>query len=306
MTISAVSPSVSLIVGTYGRDGTQLEPMLQALLHQSDRDFDVIIVDQNRDDRVVGALDAARTRGLNIRHVRSREPNLSLARNIGLEHARGAIVGYPDDDCWYEPSVIAEIRRLFASGTDVEGVVGRWFDNVAAPGRAPYRFDCEAWRRFRGGDAPSFTLFFKAVSVRAHGGFDVRLGTGRWFGASEETDLILRMLARGARIEHTPNAVIHHPFSAEPPLNIAQLKRARSYGRGIGALYAKHKLPLWVRLRGVAAPFALALKTRKPHEALVLAGATALGRLEGAVRWPLLYGRDGGTGAASTGQVSGT
>ena len=283
---------VSLVVATYGR-GSELGPLMDALVAQTDRAFEVIVVDQNRDDRVVPVIEAARAAGLAISHVRQPEANLSLARNGGLQHARGSIVAFPDDDCWYEPDVIARVRERFGADRAIDGVVARWVEAEPQGPRPAHRLSSDAWRQFRGGDATSFTLFFKPERVRALGGFDTRLGTGQWFGSGEETDLVMRMLAAGDRVEHVPDARIHHWFSDVLPLSWANWRRSRSYGRGTGALYAKHRLSAWVMLRGLVAPFLHAVKLPRPLDALALAGAKTLGRLEGCVLWAITHGRTG-------------
>jgi hypothetical protein len=138
-------------------------------------------------------------------------------------------------------------------------------------------------RRFRGGNLASITLFLRTEAVRAAGGFDVEIGVGRWYGAGEETDLVLSLLARGCRMKRAPDVIVHHPRgpAATPALATAwRQERARS--RGTGALYAKHRLPPWVIARGLVAPLAA-----RPGPALAVGTAQTIGRLEGLVGWHL-------------------
>src|SRR5271156_3083099 len=91
-------PAVSLVMCTYGRTDCIIR-LVCSLETQTSSDFELIIVDQNPP----GALDAIIARAsqkLQVRYVRS-EPGLSRARNVGIKHHRGAIVAFPDDDCWY-------------------------------------------------------------------------------------------------------------------------------------------------------------------------------------------------------------
>lgn len=288
---------VSLVVGTLGRSD-EVAVLFRSLAAQTDRAFEIIVVDQNTDERLAAVIAAARGLGLAITHLRQPEPNLSAARNLGLANARGDCIGFPDDDCWYEPDMIAAVRRAFSDHPGLAGVVARWEELEGDRVTVPYRLDNAAWRRFRGGNAASITLFFATSAIRNAGGFDVRLGAGRWFGCGEETDLVLHMLASGAYLRHEPTARVHHPVSVLPQLSARQLSRQRAYGRGMGALYVKHGLSSWVRVRGVLAPCVFALKQSPRGASLALAAAMSLGRFEGMWRWWRVYGREAGRRSA--------
>jgi glycosyltransferase involved in cell wall biosynthesis len=290
---------ISLVVATYGR-GKELQPLMTSLAMQTDRRFEVIVVDQNADDRIDSVVEVARGSGLTVYHLHLDTPGLSSARNLGTALALGSIVAYPDDDCWYEPDVLARVRAAFEATPDATGIVGRWVEVEVDGPRPAHRLSYDAWSRFRGGYAASITLFFRLERLQAFGGFDPRLGAGRWYGSSEETDLLLRMLQADERIEHAPDIQIHHPIAHAPSRNRASLKRARAYGRGIGALYSRHRLSAWVKLRGLTAPLLQAMRAPRPFDALAIATATILGRVEGLVRWSLIDGRNKSPVAATT------
>lgn len=281
---AAADPHFSLIVGTYMRS-TEMEPMLRSLLAQTDLGFELIVVDQNPDDRLVPLLSPLREAGVTVKHLRLARPGLSSARNVGLAHAQGAIVAFPDDDCWYEPHVIERARAFFADTPDADGLLARWVEYDPDRRREEGPLSVEAWRRFQGGTAVSFALFFRIGRVRAVGGFCEDLGVGRYFGAGEEDDLILRLLAAGCRIEHRSGIHIHHFHAAAPQLSARQLRRNRSYGRGTGAVLAKNRLPAWVIGRGLVGPLYRALRSPRPAQALVMEACTIWGRIEGVAGW---------------------
>src|ERR1700749_5065897 len=105
------SPRLSLVAATVGRSD-ELVRLLDSIDKQLTADVEVIIVDQNDDERVKSCLErvALRTRCI---HIHSRR-GLSLARNAGLEVASGAIVGFPDDDCWYPEGFLHRVGTWFA------------------------------------------------------------------------------------------------------------------------------------------------------------------------------------------------
>lgn len=277
----------SLVLATVGRTDDVMR-LLRSLVAQTSQDFELIIVDQNPDDRLQAHVRFARDTGLQVKHLRLDRPNLSAARNLGIGEARGDVIAFPDDDCWYEPEVVATVMTALASQADWTGVVAQWVEQAESHGGMPDELLLSAarWRRFRDGDASSISLFLRTEALRSCGGFDARLGVGQWFGAGEETDLVLGLLARGARLARCPHARVHHRH-----VPAAQVQAGMHWGqalrraRGTGALYVKHRLPLAVIVRGLLAP---AFKSMRPwvggHN-LSLGVATSAGRLQGAVAW---------------------
>jgi len=269
--------------------GRTAEPkrFLESLLAQTDRNFEVLVVDQNPDNRLVPILQAMTLRGLPLRHLRLDFPSLSNARNLGIAQAAGDLVGFPDDDCWYEEGTIAAVRQCFEVNKDADGVVGCWVEQSLARGEEPSSGNlsiCD-WRDFRGGDASSISLFFKTKLLAKVGGFDGRLGVGHWYGAAEEIDLLLRALDTGATLIHCQSARVHHMFSTEPePLSWYSCNATRRRARGTGAIYAKHKLATWTMVRGLAAPILKPLFRISP-KGIVRGGFVSLGRFEGFLRW---------------------
>ena len=86
------------VLATVGRV-QEVGAFLDSLTRQTFGDFSVVLVDQNADGRL-DALMADYANRLSIKRVAS-APGLSKARNVGLAHARGDVIGFPDDDCVY-------------------------------------------------------------------------------------------------------------------------------------------------------------------------------------------------------------
>jgi glycosyltransferase involved in cell wall biosynthesis len=280
---------LSLVMATVGRTEEVLH-MIRSLANQNDHNFELIIVDQNSDDRLALHVQTGLTQGLDIRHVRLEPPGLSAARNLGISLARYEILAFPDDDCWYESTVIGHVRNRFISEPELGGVVARWEEQAKGLGRPPFtgQLSLHEWRRFRGGEASSIALFFRRELFNELGGFDERLGVGRWYGAGEETDFLLRALASGVRLDHAPEARVHHRFSAERPgdWRIA-CRNIRRRARGTGAIYAKHQLDAYVIIRGCSAPLLRVLLKWRSFRNLAQSWFMVVGRLEGFIRWKL-------------------
>ncbi len=280
---------LSLIMATVGRT-EEVGHMIGSLANQSDPGFELIVVDQNPDDRLMLYIQAGRAQGLDIHHVRLEPPSLSAARNLGISLARHEILAFPDDDCWYETNVIENVRNRFVAEPQLGGVVARWEEQAKGLGREDLsgQLSLHAWRRFRGGEASSIALFFRRELFEALGGFDERLGVGRWYGAGEETDFLLRALTFGARFDHAPEARVHHRFSTKQHGDWrAMCRNIRNRARGTGALYAKQRLDSYVVIRGCSAPLLLALLKRRSPGDLARSWFMVIGRLEGFIRWKL-------------------
>ena len=283
----------TLVVATIGREA-ELGRLFASIAAQSERDFEVIVVDQNADERVAPLVAHLAAGGVAVRHLRQHEPNLASARNLAIAHARGAWLAFPDDDCWYEPDTLAALRRSIAPRVD--GYVGTWVEMDDPLARRAPQLDLMHWRKLRGEGAASICLFLSRALLRRLGGFDPRLGVGQWYGAGEETDLTMRALETGARLKYAPAIVVHHEApEGLPPLGRAALAAQRARARGAGAFYAKHGLSLWRWLRAVVgAP--LRLTVTEPPAGLLYGIAISLGRFEGYLRWRLreeVFGRGG-------------
>src|SRR5436190_5169595 len=179
-----------LVVATVGRTA-ELERFLASLEAQTHRDFRVLVVDQNMDDRVAPLLDG--------RAVHLRSPvGLSHARNVALPHVEADVIAFPDDDCVYPPDLL---ERVAARLANLDGVTGRepWWTTPAATLTRD-----NLWNR-----AISFTIFLRRQLVERVGAFDERLGLPS--SSAEEIDYLIRALDTGARVAYDPTLVVMHP-----------------------------------------------------------------------------------------------
>lgn len=280
--MSNSQPLVSLVLATFGRVD-DVSRLIDSLIRQTDKRFELIVADQNRDDRVLPFVTRAAEAGLQVHHLRLEVPNLSAARNAGIAQARGMWAAFPDDDCWYDTQTVAHLLEGLTRQPAWSGCVMNWEEQsrhrASPPDGAP--LDLAAWMDFKGGDASSITLVLRTSMLRDIGGFDEGMGVGQWFGAGEETDLVLRALQAGHTLGRLPQAVVHHRFHAASRPDVRRWRDALRRGRGTGALYVRHGMSLRVRLRGLLGPLWLSLQGRGGWPGLVLAIATVIGRVQG-------------------------
>lgn len=277
-------PDISLILATVGRTD-ELGRLFDSLAAQTFARFEVVVVDQNSDDRLLPHLERARYLGITVRHLKHSPPNLANARNAGIEAARGKWIGFPDDDCWYAPRLLERVVARFSRSDKPSGVIVRWVEQDEQPPTAA-DLSWERSRAFRDIPVSSITLFCHRDLFKTVGGFDGRLGVGQWFGAGEETDFALRALRAGARLTYEPLGEVHHAVNSDVPhADPVTCAAVRHRARGTGALYAKHRLPGWVILRGLAAPMLRPLLKGSFGDELALGYATLRGRLDGFIAW---------------------
>lgn len=280
----------SLILATYGRVD-EIGRLMDSLERQTFRDFELIVADQNLDQRVLPYVERARRSGWAVQHLRLAQPNLSAARNAGARAATREWMAIPDDDCWYEPDTLERVARRLSEAASVDGLAIHWQEQVhrvAPEADTPLRL--ETWRHFQGSDASSITLFLRTATVLSVGGFDERLGVGQWYGAGEETDLVLALLANGACIERLPAARVHHDFGPRPFVSLAaEFRQSRGRARGWGALCAKHRLPRSTLLKGLLGPLIWPLIRPDGLAGLVRSAGVLVGRWEGYLNWRLRF-----------------
>ncbi|MGM4982767.1 MULTISPECIES: glycosyltransferase family A protein [Rhizobium] len=277
----------SLIVCTIDRFD-QLERLFRSLAEQRYKDFEVVLVDQNADDRLSGLI--GRFSSLfAIRHIRSPK-GLSRARNNGLAAATGDYVCFPDDDCWYEADTLAAAGTLFAAHPELAIVTGRTLDAEGLASVSPTgetRRALTRWNYLKCGNSNG--IFVRRAALADIGGFDENLGVGSEspFQSGEEADFLLRALAVGKRAMFFPELIVHHD-QVTSEYGPRQVERARKYGRGFGALMRKQAFPLPYVCYRLFRPVAgwLAALARFNPDAARYKRAWLLGILEGYATWP--------------------
>jgi glycosyltransferase involved in cell wall biosynthesis len=275
----------SLVLATVGRTD-ELERFLGSLDAQTYRDYELIVVDQNPDERLAPIL-ASHVDKNPILRLRTESKGVSRARNLGLECASGDVIGFPDDDCRYPPDLLSTVARFFAEHPERDGLTGHSIDEDDKNDKISMRrFDAapgplnriNVWKR---GMAPG--IFLRRESVQGIW-FDEELGPGAGtaWGAGEDTDYLLRLLDREASLYYDPNLVVIHPPGV-PPYDTKAIRKTYAYSCGVGRVLKRHRMPLWFKAKWLIRPLGgalLSLAGLKPGEA-AFRWNTFRGRLRG-------------------------
>lgn len=271
----------SLVLATIARE-REVEDFLESLLRQTYRNFELIVVDQNSDDRVKRLVDNYSTQ-FSIQWLPC-TPGLSIARNRGLQFLSGDIVAFPDDDCWYPPELLENVAQCFGN-SEMDIITGQSRDENNRhsqriwPSRPHIANKVSIWKL-----AISYTVFMRIECVKQIGEFDESLGVGAvtaW-QSGEETDYLIRALAHGYTIRYLPELKVFHPQKTEV-FNAATIARAKAYGGGLGRVLKKHAYPGWFVVYMLLRPVGgvlFSLLTLRTKKALYHLGVLQ-GRLKG-------------------------
>lgn len=206
--------SVSIIIPTFNRRQLVAET-IQSCLNQSHERVEVLVVDDGSTDGTAEAL-AAIAGGHSedrFRYVVQSNQGVSVARNTGIELARGEYLKFMDSDDTLEPDAIEHfVAAMTDSGAEL-GIGGRrymspegrkWSINYQPPAGLV--------------DRPLVKFF--DLDIRPQQGlwifrrtlFDAGLRWDATLAAREDTDLIGRALVQGARVAGVPQAVLNQRY----------------------------------------------------------------------------------------------
>jgi glycosyltransferase involved in cell wall biosynthesis len=232
----------SLVTGTVGRT-VELDRLLDSLGKQSCQDFELIVADQNPDDRLLNRLRPYEGR-FPIVHLQC-SLGASRARNAGLGVARGSIISFPDDDCWYPEDLLEKVADFFLSNPGFDGLTGRCVDRSGedSVGRYVKEEGLVSLRDlFR--KATAVTMFFTRESTRKVPGFDEDVGPGAEtiYQGAEDLQYLIRLLKAGCRVFYSPRILVYHenPTVGYSP---AAAQRGYSYGCGLGRVLRQEGYP---------------------------------------------------------------
>lgn len=111
--------ALSIIVVTYDANYDLIE-CLDSLQNQSFQDFETIVVDNGRNEKVVGQL-----RNYGVKYVRLNDNyGPSIARNVGICYARSEIICFLDDDAVGDADLV-KMHLTAHQEYDIVGLRGR-------------------------------------------------------------------------------------------------------------------------------------------------------------------------------------
>lgn len=229
----------SLVLCTVGRTDC-IEDFMRALSNQNYKNFELIIVDQNSDQRIVDVIHNHKD-FYEIKHVKS-EKGLSKSRNVGLKYIKGDIVAFPDDDCIYPPDLLEKINSCFVENNyDVLSI--KMTNSVLEGRKIQHNTKSQSVEKNNViGLMASISAFFRKPVIDSVGEFDERLGLGAdtIFQGGEDYDYPLRALKKGFKIYYTNSIEVFHPWD-DKDIDMKKDLKSRSYNGGAAEIFLLNK-----------------------------------------------------------------
>lgn len=227
---------LTIAVSTLGKNPDSLRLMLEDLCLQTNKKFEVVIVVQSTEKKIVDVIcDIVKKfqNLLNIRVLFSWERGLLKSRNIALESSEGNIVWFSDDDCRYNLDSVESVINSFYFNY-------RWdiitFNAKTLEGSNKSRKRSKE-EKFKHGFFSLFSVCSIEIAVRKrvfNDGrvmlFDERYGLGTRYETGGENIMLTDLFRRGYVIGHVPKGVVIHPRKEWPENREAMSRLAFSKG----------------------------------------------------------------------------
>tara|TARA_B100001971_G_C18236424_1_gene567563 strand:- start:1243 stop:2094 length:852 start_codon:yes stop_codon:yes gene_type:complete len=229
--------TISFIIATLGKKLKELDKLVNSICKSQNKAYCEIIIISQLNHTIVEKLINHYSNNLCIRHIKSDVIGLSYNRNIGIKEAKGEILAFPDDDCYYKNNAIHKVLNIFLSDKNLTLVSGIQVDpktySTQKFALSKNRFFCEK-DIFK--VCNSITIFIKKQEDHF---FDEKFGTGKYFGACEETDYVYRYIMNyGGNNFFDKDIIIFHNV---PDYSSIDQQSIRSYARGYGAFFKKDR-----------------------------------------------------------------
>jgi glycosyltransferase involved in cell wall biosynthesis len=210
----------------------EVERLLESLKKQTFKNFELVVVDQNEHFGVADLCEKYK-KDIPIVYIHSDVKGLSVNRNIGLKNCSGDIVGYPDDDCYYQSDVLETVSKAFSMYQEITFCALPVYDtfNEAERYIAPKR-KVALRKRDVFKYCISFNFFIRRNNEVL---FDNRLGVGAKYSSGEEGDYIYSAIGKTGTGRFIYESGIHHLRSSR----YMTKDRAYKYGLGFGAMMKK-------------------------------------------------------------------
>jgi hypothetical protein len=156
----------------------------------------------------------------------------------------GEIIGFPDDDCWYPPQLLACVKNGFESHPEAGALFAILRDSENRP-IGPKWGDCacfwtkhDIWVR---GISPAGFVRRSVADVIGTFNEEIGIGAATPYQSGEDVDYFIRPLKFGWRIWYDPSITVHHPsFHSLDRIT----ERSYSYALGGGYTLRVHRYPI--------------------------------------------------------------
>ena len=223
-----------------------LPEAIDSVLQQSYQAFEVIVVDDGSTDNTAAVLQRYQQQDDRVRAIRQPNQGVAIARNRGIELARGEWIAFLDADDFFLPDKLAAQMAIATAHPDL-GIIHSGWNRVDSQGNhllavKPWqqipKLTLESWLRWKP-VLPSAMLIRREWLVRS-GGFDPR------FPPAEDTELVLRLSRLGCTADWLRQVTVGYRQHENSAMHKG-LPQARSLAAVIDDFFSQPDLPESIR-----------------------------------------------------------
>ncbi len=240
-----LQPLVSVVIPSYNC-AAYLPEALDSVLAQSYANFEILVIDDGSTDQTAKLLQAYCDQHRNITAIRQQNQGVALARNHGIQQAKGEWVAFLDADDMLLPDKLAA-QLAVATAHPTAGIIHSGWQRVDSQGNFQLNVEpwywvpnltLESWLRWKP-VLPSAMLFRRQWLLKA-GGFDPR------FPPAEDTDLVLRLALMGCEAKWLPQVTVKYRQHDSSAMHKG-LPQAKSLAAVIDQFFQQPDLPEPIR-----------------------------------------------------------
>lgn len=215
-------PEVSVIVPVYNCD-RYIAQAIESVLNQTYTDYEIIVIDDGSTDNTREVLESYRG---HINYLYQENQGVAMARNRGIEIAKGQFVAFLDHDDFFLPNKLALQVTFLKTKIELGIVHSGWYrvnsmgetQGEVEPWHQAPNLNLEEWVQWK--PVLLSAMMFRKICLDRIGGFD------REFQQACDVDLALRLTLMGCQSgwlyqklvcyrEHDRNASLDTPIQAQ-------------------------------------------------------------------------------------------
>lgn len=223
---------ISLIGTTLGGRDFEVERLFKSL--EGTRHFvELVFVDQSGENNVFLLVQKYQST-VAINYIKSEKVSLSKARNLALKQSTGDVIGFCDDDAFYDYESLLKLSEIeitqnaLVSVPVIDKSSGEMYGGRTFPEKCKNISFLEIIR-YSLSVGTFILLFEKNENVI----FDERLGAGTRLGGSEETELFFRLKSNNFVAKFNASLFVYHDNDASIDISKVDLS-AKYYKYALG------------------------------------------------------------------------
>lgn len=191
-------PKISCIVSTYNK-AKQLTKAVNSILKQSERDFELLIIDDNSNDRTKRICKKLMKQDKRIRYFKLNENHGhdGYPKNYGIKQAKGQYITFLDDDDVYRQDAL-KVLYNFIKQTKVDLIYGDYLIHNKGKAKPGWSLDFQASLLQKMNYIAMSVVMVKRKALLKVGGFNENIHI------LKDWNLWLRLHKAGYQICHIP------------------------------------------------------------------------------------------------------